>query len=211
MDGYKNQTKDTQTPVGCMMPWEIIGAVNKKAVPETNIATDVGQHQMWVAQYYNFKKPRTHFTSGGLGTMGYGMGAAIGAAMATGNPTVLFTGDGSFGMNLNELSTAVSQNLPLVVVILNNGMLGMIRQWQSLFFDNHYMATVLDRHTDFVKLAEAFGAKGFRAVNLEELNSALDQAFALKAPAVIECFIPSEENVFPMVPPNGSLDNIILK
>lgn len=211
MDGYKNRTKDTPTPVGCMMPWEIIGAVNKKATPETNIATDVGQHQMWVAQYYNFKKPRTHLTSGGLGTMGYGMGAAIGAAMATGNQTVLFTGDGSFGMNLNEMATAVSQNLPLVVVILNNGMLGMIRQWQSLFFNNHYMATVLDRHTDFVKLAEAFGAAGFRATTLNELNSALDSAFALKSPCVIDCYIPSEENVFPMVPPNGSLDNIILK
>jgi acetolactate synthase-1/2/3 large subunit len=139
------------------------------------------------------------------------MGAAIGAAMATGNRTVLFTGDGSFGMNLNEMATAVSQNLPLVVVILNNGMLGMIRQWQSLFFDNHYMATVLDRRTDFVKLAEAFGANGYRATNLNELNSALDSAFALNSPTVIECYIPSEENVFPMVPPNGSLDNIILK
>lgn len=211
MDEYKNHTKDTKATDGYMMPWEIIGAVNKKAAPETNIATDVGQHQMWVAQYYNFKKPRTHLTSGGLGTMGYGMGAAIGGAIATGNPTVLFTGDGSFGMNLNEMATAVSQNLPLIVVIFNNKVLGMIRQWQSLFFNNHYMATVLDRQTDFVKLAEAFGAKGYRATNLNELNSALDSAFALKSPCVIDCYIPSEENVFPMVPPNGSLDNIILK
>jgi acetolactate synthase, large subunit, biosynthetic type len=211
MEGYKSQTKPQEPQAGCMLPWEIITTVNKKATPETNIATDVGQHQMWVAQYYNFKKPRTHLTSGGLGTMGYGMGAAIGAAMATGNRTVLFTGDGSFGMNLNELATAVSQNIPLIVIIFNNGVLGMIRQWQGLFFNNHYMSTVLDRHTDFVKLAEAFGASGYRATNVDELNSALDSAFALNSPTVIDCYIPSEENVFPMIPPNGSLDDMILK
>ena len=143
--------------------------------------------------------------------MGYGMGAAIGACMATGKRTVLFTGDGSFGMNLNEMATAVSQNLPITIVVLNNGMLGMIRQWQSLFFNNHYMATVLERKTDFVKLADAFGAKGFRAFNVEELEKAIDDAFAIEGPAVIDCVIPPEENVFPMVPPNGSLDNMILK
>lgn len=211
VNSYKNKTKDYPAPKGCLMPWEVINAVNKRATPETNIATDVGQHQMWVAQYYNFKKPRTFQTSGGLGTMGYGMGAAIGAAVATGNKTVLFTGDGSFGMNLNELATAVSQNLPLIIVILNNGVLGMIRQWQNLFFENHFMASNLERKTDFVKLADAFGATGFRAANATELNEALDKAFALSSPVVIDCLIPDEENVFPMVPPNGSLDNIILK
>lgn len=211
VEEYKSKTTDSVAPEGYMMPWEVIGAVNKRTTSETNIATDVGQHQMWVAQYYNFKKPRTHLTSGGLGTMGYGMGAAIGAAMATGNKTVLFTGDGSFGMNLNELATAVSQNLPLVIVILNNRVLGMIRQWQSLFFDNRYMATVLDRQTDFVKLAEAFGATGYRADNLTDLNLALDKAFSINSPVVIDCIVPDEENVFPMVPPNGSLENIILK
>ena len=208
---YKNKTKDFYAPDGYLLPWQIIAAVNQRATPETNIATDVGQHQMWVAQYYNFKKPRTLQTSGGLGTMGYGMGAAIGAAMATGSKTVLFTGDGSFGMNLNELATAVSQNLPLIVVILNNGVLGMIRQWQNLFFQNHFMSSNLERKTDFVKLADAFGATGLRATNLTELNEALDQAFALASPVVIDCLIPDEENVFPMVPPNGSLENIILK
>ncbi len=208
---YKGINKGIKDMDGFMRPWEVIAAVNKKAPPETNIATDVGQHQMWVSQYYVFKKPRTLLTSGGLGTMGYGMGAAIGAASATGNKTVLFTGDGSFGMNLNELATAVSQELPIVVVILNNRMLGMIRQWQSLFFDNHYMATVLQRKTDFVKLADAFGAVGYRATNLTELNEVLDKAFAIKTPVVIDCIIPDEENVFPMVPPNGSLENIILK
>ena len=208
---YKNKTKDILPTNGYLLPWEVIGAVNERATPETSIATDVGQHQMWVAQYYNFKKPRTHQTSGGLGTMGYGMGAAIGATMGTGNRTVLFTGDGSFGMNLNELATAVSQNLPIIVVILNNGMLGMIRQWQNLFFDNRFMATVLDRKTDFVKLADAFGATGLRATNKTELNEALDKAFALNSPVVIDCLIPDEESVFPMVPPNGSVENIILK
>lgn len=208
---YKNKTKDVPPSNGYLLPWEVIGAVNDRATPETNIATDVGQHQMWVAQYYNFKKPRTHQSSGGLGTMGYGMGAAIGATMATGNRTVLFTGDGSFGMNLNELATAVSQNLPLIVVILNNGMLGMIRQWQNLFFDNRFMATALERKTDFVKLADAFGATGLRATSLEELKESLDKAFALNSPVVIDCLIPNEESVFPMVPPNGSLENIILK
>ena len=210
MEEYKAKRRETAAGP-YMMPWDIISAVNKKADADTVIATDVGQHQMWVAQYYVFKKPRTHLTSGGLGTMGYGMGAAIGACMATGKRTVLFTGDGSFGMNLNEMATAVSQNLPITIVVLNNGMLGMIRQWQSLFFNNHYMATVLERKTDFVKLADAFGAKGFRAFNVEELEKAIDDAFAIEGPAVIDCVIPPEENVFPMVPPNCSLDNMILK
>lgn len=209
---FKEKTKETATPDDKLLPWQIIGAVNQRASASTNIATDVGQHQMWVAQYYNFQKPRTHQSSGGLGTMGFGLGAAIGATMATGEKTVLFTGDGSFGMNLNELATAVAQQLPIVIVLLNNGVLGMIRQWQSLFFDHHYMASNLgQRQTDFVKLAEAFGASAFRATNVGELDEALDKAFALNTPVLVECFIPDEENVFPMVPPNGSIDNIILK
>lgn len=211
VNSYKSKTKEVYTPEGYLLPWQVIAAVNHRATPETNIATDVGQHQMWVTQYYNFKKPRTLQTSGGLGTMGYGMGAAIGAAMATGSKTVLFTGDGSFGMNLNELATAVSQNLPIIIVVLNNGVLGMIRQWQNLFFENHFISSNLERKTDFVKLADAFGATGYRAANLAELNEALDKAFATDSPVVIDCLIPDEENVFPMVPPNGSLDNIILK
>ncbi|MCI8342173.1 MAG: biosynthetic-type acetolactate synthase large subunit [Firmicutes bacterium] len=210
MEEHKAKKREMQNS-SYIMPWDVIKAVNAKANGDTIVATDVGQHQMWVAQYYTFKKPRTHLTSGGLGTMGYGMGAAIGAHMATGKRVVLFTGDGSFGMNLNEMATAVSQNVPLTVVVLNNGMLGMIRQWQSLFFENHYMATVLDRKTDFVKLAEAFGAKGYRADCIEELELALENAFVQEGPTLIDCIIPPEENVLPMVPPNGSLDNIILK
>jgi len=193
-----------------MTPQDVIHAVNKHASPDTIIATDVGQHQMWVAQEYKFKKPRTHLSSGGLGTMGFGMGAAIGGCMATGKRAVLFTGDGSFGMNLNELATAVSQKLPLTIVILNNSRLGMIRQWQSLFFGSRFMATIPDRKTDFVKLAEAFGAYGFRAENMTQLESALDKAFNINTPAVIECLIPAEENVLPMIPPNGTADDIIV-
>ena len=211
VEEYKEKERNSRPEKDCLMPWNVIEAVNKKASADTNIATDVGQHQMWVAQYYKFKKPRTHLTSGGLGTMGYGMGAAIGACMSTKRRTVLFTGDGSFGMNLNELATAVSNKLPITIVIMNNKRLGMIRQWQSLFFENHFMATVLDRATDFVKLAEAFGAEGYRVETEEELNQALDRAFELNTPCLIECPIPSEENVYPMVPPNGSVDNMILK
>lgn len=211
IQSFQSVTKEPAPHKGYLLPWEVIHAVNVRADPDTNIATDVGQHQMWVAQYYRFTKPRTHQSSGGLGTMGFGMGAAIGAATATGKRTVLFTGDGSFGMNLNELATAVSQQLPITIVILNNGVLGMIRQWQTFFFENRYMSTALQRKTDFVKLADAFGAIGFRASNITELNDALDQAFAIEGPVVIDCLIPDEESVFPMVPPNGSLENIILK
>ena len=208
---FKQQEEDAKIPHDCLMPWDVINAVQAKAPADANIATDVGQHQMWVAQHYTFTKPRTHLTSGGLGTMGYGMGAAIGAAMATGKRSVLFTGDGSFGMNLNELATAVTQKLPLTIVILNNSRLGMIRQWQSLFFGERFMATVPDRKTDFVKLAEAFGAVGYRAETLEEVNAALDKAFSIDTPCIVECIVPSDENVLPMVPPNGTIDNVILK
>ena len=175
------------------------------------IATDVGQHQMWVAQRYPFRKQRTFITSGGLGTMGFGMGAAIGACIATGKRTVLFTGDGSFGMNLNELATAVSQNLPLVIVIMNNNVLGMVRQWQTMFYNKHYSSTTLDRKTDFVKLAEAFGAKGMRADSDSTLDEALKAAFNYEGTTVIDCLINSDERVLPMIPPGGAVSDLILK
>jgi acetolactate synthase-1/2/3 large subunit len=141
--------------------------------------------------------------------MGFGMGAAIGASMATGKRAVLFTGDGSFGMNLNELATAVSQNIPLVIVIMNNGVLGMVRQWQTLFFDKHYSNTTLERQTDFVKLAEAFGAKGIRVFTTDELREAAKTAFAENGTVVIDCAVDSDEFVLPMLPPGGSIDDII--
>ncbi len=192
-------------------PYKIIDAVNKYTSPETPVATDVGQHQMWTAQRYKFEAPRTFITSGGLGTMGFGLGAAIGASVGVGGRTVLFTGDGSFGMNLNELATAVSQKLPVVVLIMNNGVLGMVRQWQTMFYDKHYSETTLNRKTDFVKLAEAFGAKGFRADSEETLASALDEAFAYDGPTVIDCIIDCDERVLPMIPPGGTVNDLVIK
>lgn len=192
-----------------LAPYDIVDAVSRHAGEDTVIATDVGQHQMWAAQRYPLKKPRTFLTSGGLGTMGYGLGAAVGASIATGRRTVLFTGDGSFAMNLNELATAVSQDVPVVVVIMNNGVLGMVRQWQTLFFDKHYSNTTLERKTDFVKLAEAFGAQGARASTPQELEDALTKAFGTNSPFVIDCSVYCNEFVLPMLPPGGSVDNII--
>jgi acetolactate synthase-1/2/3 large subunit len=196
---------------GLMTPYEAIDALKEAAGSETVVATDVGQHQMWTAQRYSFDHARDFISSGGLGTMGFGMGAAIGAYFGTGKQVALVTGDGSFGMNLNELATAVSNNVPLVVLILNNGVLGMVRQWQTLFFDKHYSQTTLNRKTDFVKLAESFGAKGFSATNLDELKRVLKEAFALKSPAVIDCAINEDEFVLPMLPPGGSIDDMIIK
>src|SRR5699024_3487104 len=150
----------------------------KTAGKNAIIATDVGQHQMWTAQYYPFTRPRSFITSGGLGTMGFGMGAAIGAAV--GNPdrrVVLFTGDGSFHMNMNELATAVSYGLPVVVIVMNNGALGMVRQWQKLFFHERYSHTTLHRATDYVKLADAMGAAGYRMESPDQIASVLNMAF----------------------------------
>ena len=195
-----------------MTPRNVITTLNRYLSENTPVATDVGQHQMWAAQYLNLKTSRRFLSSGGLGTMGFGMGAAIGAAMATQERTVLVTGDGSFGMNLNELATAVANQVPLVILLLNNNVLGMVRQWQTLFFDKHYSNTMLDeRQTDFVKLAEAFGAKGSRALTLEELEDALTEAFACDGPYLIDCAIDKDEFVLPMLPPGGSMDDIIVR
>lgn len=209
IDKFKEKEASFETKSDIMTPYDVIDTVNAKMPEDAVIATDVGQHQMWVAQRYRFEKPRTFVSSGGLGTMGFGMGAAIGAYIASEKPVVLFTGDGSFGMNLNELATAVSCNVPLIVVIMNNGVLGMVRQWQTLFFNKHYSNTTLCRQTDFVKLAEAFGAMGFRAADTDELAKALDEAIAAKRPAVIDCTISKDEFVLPMLPPGGSIDDII--
>ena len=192
-----------------MTPKKVIDVMNSINAPETVVATDVGQHQMWAAQYVNFRKARTFSSSGGLGTMGFGMGAAIGGATATKKRTVLITGDGSFGMNLNEVATAVSYNLPLTVVIFNNGVLGMVRQWQTLFYKKHYSNTTLGRKTDFVKLAEAFGAKGVRTATLEEFEKAFREANEADGPVIIDCLIDCDEFVLPMLPPGGSMDDII--
>ncbi len=196
-------------PSEALTPYNIIDIISSVTAPKTVVATDVGQHQMWTAQRYPFKSPRTFVSSGGLGTMGFGMGAAIGAQMGTGEKVVLVTGDGSFGMNLNELATAVSFNVPMVVVIMNNGVLGMVRQWQTLFFNKHYSNTTLNRQTDFVKLAEAFGAKGMRVTTPSELKEAFKEAYNTNGPVVIDCVINADEFVLPMLPPGGSIDDII--
>jgi acetolactate synthase-1/2/3 large subunit len=190
----------------------IIKAVNKRLAADSPVATDVGQHQMWTVQYYRFHKPRTFITSGGLGTMGFGMGAAIGACIGTSmKKTVLFTGDGSFHMNMNELATAVTNHLPLVVVVLNNSVLGLVRQWQTMFFSRRYSNTTLNRATDFVLLAQAFGAKGLRLDSIDKLDSVLDKAFQLTGPVVVDARIHRDEKVLPMIPPNGSVRDMIVR
>lgn len=193
-------------------PQNIIETVNKNFSNDTIVATDVGQHQMWTIQHYDFQLPRTLLTSGGLGTMGYGMGAAIGGCLANNSKyTVLFTSDGSFGMNLNEMATAVTEKLPLVIILLNNGVLGMVRQWQRAFYDERFSNTTLDRKTDFVKLAQAFGADGYRTDDLTELNDILKNKLQIDKPCLIECIIDSDLKVLPMIPPGSSIDKIIMK
>lgn len=195
-----------------LTPKKIIRKVREYTSDDTSIATDVGQHQMWVAQYYKFSDPRTFLTSGGLGTMGFGMGAAIGASIGKEKKkTVLFTGDGSFHMNMNEFATAVMHKIPVVVVILNNSVLGMVRQWQSLFYEDRYSNTTMSRVTDYVKLAESFGGKGYKAQNMSEFEYAIQEAMKSETPVLIDCVIDMDEKVFPMIPPNGSIENIIVR
>ena len=196
---------------GAMTPKKIFDVINKVKDKSTIIATDVGQHQMWAAQYTDFEQKRRFASSGGLGTMGYGLGAAIGAAVATGDKTVLITGDGSFGMNLNELATAVTYNTPIVIVLLNNGVLGMVRQWQTLFFDKRYSNTTLGRKTDFVKLAEAFGLEAERVSSIDEFEQAFKRGMAHNGPYLIDTLINMDEFVLPMLPPGGSIDDMITK
>lgn len=194
-----------------LTPRNAIMTLNKHLGENTAVATDVGQHQMWAAQNVNFKKPRRFISSGGLGTMGFGLGAAIGAAVGTGERSVLVTGDGSFGMCLNELATAVTYNVPVVILLMNNGVLGMVRQWQTLFFNKHYSNTILDRKTDFVALARAFGADGEAVDTVAALDKAFEHAFSCDGPYVIDCRIDKDEFVLPMLPPGGSMDDIIMK
>ncbi|HOP11949.1 MAG TPA: biosynthetic-type acetolactate synthase large subunit [Oscillospiraceae bacterium] len=210
---FKNDEKRLcQFPTNRLHPYAVISKLQALADDNTAIVTDVGQHQMWTAQRYDFAKPRNFVTSGGLGAMGFGMGAAIGSCFGKQKKkTVLITGDGSFHMNLNELATAVTHNLPIVIVVMNNGVLGMVRQWQTLFYDGHYSQTTLDRKTDYVKLAEAFGAAGMRISSLDEMDAVLEAAYACDGPVIVDCIIDTDEMVLPMIPPGGSVDNIILK
>ena len=209
---WGKQGEVTETPKSdeYAHPYHVIEAVRALTKDSDIIVTDVGQHQMWVSQKYRFEKPRTWCTSGGLGTMGYGMGAAIGSAVA--NPdkrVVLFTGDGSFHMNLNELATVCSYDLNVKIIVLNNKVLGMVRQWQKLFYGRRFSQTDPHRKTDFVKVAEAFGIKGLRIHNDDDAESVLAQAFADDKPALIDCRISPDENVLPMIPPGKTVDDLI--
>ena len=170
------------------------------------IVTEVGQHQMWAAQYYKYSKPRTLLTSGGLGTMGYGLGAAIGAQVANPEKQVInIAGDGCFRMNMNEIATAVRQQLPLIQIVINNQVLGMVHQWQGLFYEKRYSNTILNDGVDFVKLAEAMGATGMRAMSQEAFAEELAKALEMKPPVLIDCIIDSDDNVWPMVAPGAPI------
>ena len=178
---------------------------------EAIIATDVGQHQMHTAQYYPFTRPRSFISSCGLGTMGYGMGAAVGAQ--TGNPArrvALITGDGSFHMNMSEMATAVTEGLPILVLVMNNGVLGMVRQWQSMFYEKRYSQTDLLEDVDFCKIAQGFGLPAVRLTRGGEVENALRKALAAEGPAFIECMVDHDEKVLPMVAPGDSIDRLML-
>ena len=184
----------------------VIEELYRQTKGDAIIVTEVGQHQMWAAQYYKYKNPRTFLSSGGLGTMGYGLGAAIGAQVANpGKQVINIAGDGCFRMNMNEIATAVRQKLPLIEVIVNNHVLGMVRQWQDLFYEKRYSATVLDDGVDYVKLAEAMGATGYRATTREAFNEALKAALAAKTPVVIDSVIGCDDKVWPMVAPGADI------
>ena len=186
----------------------VVEEIYRQTKGDAIMVTEVGQHQMWTAQYYKYAKPHRLLTSGGLGTMGYGLGAAIGAQI--GNPdkqVVNVAGDGCFRMNMNEVATAVRENLPLIEVIINNHVLGMVRQWQTLFYDKRYSSTVLNDGVDYVKMAEAMGATGFRATSKEEFTEVFAKALDMKTPVVIDCVINCDDKVWPMVAPGAPISD----
>ena len=191
----------------------IMETIDELTKGDAVICTEVGQHQMWAAQYYKYRKPRTLLTSGGLGTMGYGLGASIGAKMACGDmghpdtPVFNIAGDGCFRMNMNEIATATRYNIPIIQVVVNNHVLGMVRQWQNLFYGKRYSHTVLNDAVDFVKLAETMGAKAYRVTRQEDLKPVLEEAIALKAPVLIECQINCDDKVYPMVSPGAPIQD----
>ncbi len=195
-----------------LKPHQVIGKTCEAAGENAVYVTDVGQHQMWATQFIKHVNTRSFLTSGGLGTMGFGYGAAIGAQVARGKDTrvIHFTGDGSFHMNLNEACTAVSYNLPIITVIFNNSVLGMVRQWQTVFYDKRYASTDPHRKTDFVKLGEGFGLNAFRCTNLAEFEAALEQAVKIDGPVWIECVIDKDEKVLPMIPAGGTIDDMMM-
>ena len=205
---YKETYPLTYHDAGLSGPY-VVEEIYSQTKGEAIIVTEVGQHQMWAAQFYKYSKPRTLLTSGGLGTMGYGLGAAIGAQIANPKKQVVnIAGDGCFRMNMNEIATAVRQKLPLIQVVINNHVLGMVRQWQTLFYEQHYSETVLNDSVDFVKLAEAMGATGYRATTREEFSEVFSKALVSKTPVVIDCIIDSDDKVWPMVAPGAAISEV---
>ena len=204
---YKPTDSDTE-----LKPHQIIREICRQAGPDAVYVTDVGQHQMWAAQFYKFKEPHQLLTSGGLGTMGYGLGAAIGAKVARPDKTVInMAGDGCFRMNMNEIATATRYNIPIIEIVFNNHVLGMVRQWQDLFYGKRYSSTVLNDKVDFVKLSEAMGAKAYKVTTKEEFEKVFTEALTLNEPVVIDCYIDSDDKVFPMVAPGAAISDIIVE
>ena len=209
--GWKNTTGDVKEGDAALHPSEIIDSICRLTDKETTYVTDVGQHQMWTAQYLRYDPSNKFLTSGGLGTMGYGYGAAIGAQIAEPDRRVIHvTSDGSFHMNMNEACTAVSEGLPIITVIMNNRVLGMVYQWQTIFYGKRYSATTPERKTDFPKVAEAFGGKGFYATTPKEFEEAFSKALKEKCPVWIDCAISEEERVLPMIPGGGTVEDMII-
>ncbi|MFV0412268.1 MAG: biosynthetic-type acetolactate synthase large subunit [Oscillospiraceae bacterium] len=208
---WKKQDLHPQNSKTELKPHEIIDIISETAGHDAVLVTDVGQHQMWAVQYCRRTRPRSFITSGGLGTMGFGYGAAIGAKLGVGGRHVIhITGDGSFHMNMNEVCTAVSYKLPVITVIMNNQVLGMVRQWQKSFYDARYSSTTLERKTDYVKVAEGFGATGYRVTTPEEFRRAMEKALQSSGPVWIECVIGMDEKVLPFIPAGCTVDDIIL-
>ena len=212
-EAWMKHTKELSEKYPLVVPAEglsgqfIVAETYRQTKGDAIITTEVGQHQMWAAQYYKYKKPHQLLTSGGLGTMGYGLGAAIGAK--TGNPdkkVINIAGDGCFRMNMNEMATASREKLPIIEIVVNNHVLGMVRQWQTIFYNKHYSATVLDDGVDYVMLAEAMGAKGIRVTTQEEFRSALKEALSSEKPVLIDCIIDSDDKVWPMVAPGAPIN-----
>ena len=202
---YKEKYPLTYHPEGLTGPY-VVEEIYRQTEGKAIIVTEVGQNQMWAAQFYKYTEPRTLLTSGGLGTMGYGLGASLGAKMGRPDKVVVnVAGDGCFRMNMNEIATAVRHNIPIIQVVVNNHVLGMVRQWQNLFYGQRYSATVLNDAVDFVKLAEAMGAVGFRATSREEFQEIFAKALQLGKPVVIDCQIDSDEKVWPMVAPGAAI------
>lgn len=209
--GWKDKERVVKTTEMPLHPADIMYIMASETDEDTIYATDVGQHQMWAAQYLPHKRPMKFITSGGLGTMGFGYGAAIGAGIGCPDSTVIhITGDGSFHMNMNEACTVASRELPVITVILNNSVLGMVYQWQTIFYGKRYSNTILDRKTDYVRVAEGFGIDGYRATTPDEFRTAIRKALDSGRPAWIDCVISREERVLPMIPGGKSVDDIII-